>query len=100
MIFCMRIWFRWLGSFLEQAKIKCAGLTFDTFSPDFTVMGFDDCLADRQPQTGAFGFINSARRHGAKFLESRGKIFFRNANSLVLDTYGYIDLVFYNGNER
>jgi len=55
----MRIRFGRLGSFLEQAEIKGAGLAFDTFGPDFTVMGLDDRLADGQPQPGAFGFIDS-----------------------------------------
>jgi hypothetical protein len=62
-------------------------------------MGLGDRLADGQTQPGAFGFINSGRRHGGKFLENRAKIFFGNANTMVHDAYGRIRLVFFNSNE-
>ena len=39
---------KWLGSCLEQAEIKGAGLAFDAFGPDLTVMGLGDRLADGQ----------------------------------------------------
>ncbi len=74
-------------------------MSFDAFGPDFAVMGLDDRLADGQAQSGAFGFINSGRRHGGKFLENRFKVFFRNTKTLVLDTDGYIGWVFFNSNE-